>query len=273
MNPCASAMHKMLGRKESTATPPARDASPVGVELLGANVEQPNLSCLSLDNAPPVHTRSALRFNDGASMPRLSASSRRRRCDEFDSRGESPVTQNAKNRLQELFDAKGWPRPTFQQKQIGLQWTSTINVALPDGRTLYGTAAASRKTQADVAAAEAALASLAPDPEPEEDLWVDAQRGDALVKLAAYLAPHLRSTEAKSAWLQEHESDEFFSRTLERWADAGDAEAAEHLGQRGEKYRSTVAEAFIWRRFNKRVLAPGARPALLELMSLLEDAE
>ncbi|MFT6819137.1 MAG: hypothetical protein ACJATT_002958 [Myxococcota bacterium] len=179
------------------------------------------------------------------------------------------MTTNAKNQLLELFQDRGWELPTFHHSLSGPPWESSLDMVLPDNRVLKGKGSGRKKPIADVAAAEQALANLESDPDPDSDLWLDAQRGDALIKLAAYLGVDLVTPEDKSQWLQDHEADDHLASTLKRWSDAGDEEAQAYWGGRGHKHRATVVEALIWRRFHKRILGPDALPALREILQLL----
>lgn len=179
------------------------------------------------------------------------------------------MSDNAKNRLLNLFQKHGWPLPTFRRSATGPPWQSSLDMVLPNGRVLQGSGSGWRGSDADVSAAEAALATLEPDAESDDVLWHDAQRGDALIKLAAYLGLNLPTPAAKSEWLQTHEADDHLAGVLKDWSDSGDVVAQAHLGGRGSKHRATVVEALIWRRFHSRVLAPGAVHVLTEIATLL----
>lgn len=184
---------------------------------------------------------------------------------------------NAKNQIQELLAKKGLPLSaavyTSTQDFIGGPWTSTVVLTLPGQPPITGTGKAMRKTQADVAAAEDALAKLKTEPSPTDHDWAqiqaDAQAGDALLKLATYLAHDLASPEARSLWLQEYESDAALARVFDIWFEAGDPDLAAYGAGLGEKNKATLVEALVWRRYGKRVLAHEAGRALRELREAL----
>lgn len=184
---------------------------------------------------------------------------------------------NAKNQIQELLAGKGLPLSsavyTSTPDVDGGRWTSTVVLTLPGQPPIVGTGAAQRKTQADVAAAADALAKLETEPSPTGHDWgqihTDAQRGDALLKLAGYLAEDLASPEERSLWLQSHESDAALARLFDRWFEAGDPDLAVYGAGLGEKNKATLVEALVWRRYGKRVLAHGAGIALGELRQML----
>lgn len=187
------------------------------------------------------------------------------------------MMSNAKNKIQELLAGRGLPmnRVVYSSTQAGVgAWTSTVVVTLPDRPPLTGTGTAMRKTQADIAAAEDAMAKL----EAEKGtvgghdwalICAEAQAGDALVKLAGYLASGLASPEERSRWLQLHESDGALAKVFDRWFDAGDPDLAAYGRGLGEKNKSTLVEAIVWRRYGARVLGPGAGEALGELRNAL----
>ena len=184
---------------------------------------------------------------------------------------------NAKNLLLELLAKRGLgvDLATFEHEQpfLGAPWTSTVVLTLPDRTPITGVGGASTKSQADIAAAEDVLAKLAAEDASEAGDWTllaaDAQAGDALLKLAAYLATELATPEDRSRWLQGNESDARLAQVFDRWFDEGAPELAGFGRGLGEKYKSTLVEAVIWRRYGARVLGPGATEALCELREAL----
>lgn len=74
---------------------------------------------------------------------------------------------------------------THEQVQGG--WRSTLHGTLPGGALLAGVGESRRKSQADIAACEKALATV--NLEQDKALLADAGLGDALIKLAAYSDP------------------------------------------------------------------------------------
>lgn len=180
---------------------------------------------------------------------------------------------NAKNQLLELLQKRGLPLNLAdfdsQQPYPGAPWQSTVTVSLPDRPTVSGTGTGSRKSDAEVNAAADALLKLNGDDSAWDPIRAEAQVGDALLKLAAYLADDLDSPEAKSAWLQVNESDAKLARIFDRWQLAGDPDVSNYGAGLGEKYKSTLVEAILWRRYGRRVLGPEAAEALRELRRAL----
>lgn len=181
---------------------------------------------------------------------------------------------NAKNQVLELLDARGLPRSRalFTSHQIGVgPWMSTLVLDLPDRAPVTGTGTGQRKSSAEIAAAEDLLVKLEAQQHVDvlDGVQADAQSGDALVKLVAYLATGLDGPEARSFWLQQHESDGWLAGVFDRWYADGDPDLATYGEGLGEKNKATIVEALIWRRFGARVLAPGAIEALDELRQLL----
>lgn len=184
---------------------------------------------------------------------------------------------NARNQLQELLQKRGLPLNLADydshQPYPGAPWKSTVTGSLPDRQPVSGTGTGSRKSDAEVNAAEDALSRLNADEAKAASEWdpirAEAQAGDALLKLAAYLADDLDSPEAKSAWLQVNESDAKLAWIFDRWQLAGDPDVSNYGAGLGEKYKSTLVEAILWRRYGRRVLGPEAAEALGELRRAL----
>lgn len=184
---------------------------------------------------------------------------------------------NAKNQLLELLAKRGLRSDracfTSTQPSTGFPWTSTVVVTLPGRPPLTGTGSGRRTSQADIAAAEVVLVKIAAEEASEVNDWAllyaEAQAGDALLKLAGYLASELTSPEDRSRWLQIHESDASLAKVFDRWFDAGDPDLAAYGRGLGEKNKSTLVEALLWRRYGARVLGPGATEALGELREAL----
>ena len=183
---------------------------------------------------------------------------------------------NAKNQIKELLEGLGLPqdRAVYSSRQAGSgAWTSTVEITLPDRAAIIGVGTATRKTQADVAAAEDALARLEGEQATDARAWAliyaEAQAGDALIKLAGYLATGLISPEDRSLWLQVHEADKELAQVFDRWFAEGAPELAMYGHGLGEKNKATLVEAVLWRRYGARVLGPGALEALGELRAAL----
>lgn len=183
---------------------------------------------------------------------------------------------NAKNELQELYQANGWPLDwtgMFERVQTGLSggWRSSIDHTLPDGRRLVGTGEANSSSQADIAAIAVALKGMSPEL-PDATVMADAQPGDVLIKLAAYITMADASPDERSKWLQAHERDPELEVLFDRLWAAGDPDVRKYGRGRGEKFKASVIEALIWQRFQDQVLAPGAKDALADIFELVGGA-
>jgi hypothetical protein len=156
-------------------------------------------------------------------------------------------------------------------------WESTLTLTLPSGATYTGFGSASTKAQADVLAC-VPIVELLPvilaefGAQTIAGRGVDAQAGDALLKLAVYADPGEHSAAERSVWLQRNESDAALALVFDRWLAEGDPDVLAFGVGLGEKRRATAVEALIWRRYANRVLAPGATEALSELLREIERA-
>lgn len=97
----------------------------------------------------------------------------------------------------------------------------------------------------------------------------DAQAGDALIKLAAYLSPALGSAEASATWLQTFESDGHLAATFDRLQQAGEPSLAGWGPRLSQKRKATLVEALVWRRFGPTVLGEQAPKGMAQVLALL----
>lgn len=183
---------------------------------------------------------------------------------------------NAKNQLLEFLAGRGMPASyaRFSSTQAGAgAWTSTVVITLPGREPVTGIGTSYRKSQADITAAKDALPTLklaeAAAALDWAHIYAEAQAGDALLKLAGYLASGLASPEERSLWLQGHESDASLAQVFDQWFDEGAPELVPYGRGLGEKNKATLVEAVIWRRYGARVLGPAAAEALGELRDAL----
>ncbi len=143
----------------------------------------------------------------------------------------------------------------------------------PDGCTVQGTGEGRRSSEADIAAAQVALEQLRND-NPDllidwEEINVEAQAGDALIKLSVYLSPSLSSVGEKSKRLQSLESDPHLAEVFDQWKTQGDPDLAMCGTNLGEKRKATLVEAMLWRRFGMQVIAADATAQLQSLLKTL----
>ena len=186
------------------------------------------------------------------------------------------MSQNAKNQLQELLQSLGHPadQVQFRARGGGDQHEAWVEVGLSDRVHITAHGQASRRTEAEIKAAEDALVQLrAQHPE----LWLDwtqiyaeAQAGDALIKLAAYLSDDLPTPEDKSRYLQAVEADAHFVRVFDHWRSQGDPDLVLLGPNLGKKNKATYVEALIWRRYGQQVLGPGSSDHLQALLATLQ---
>ena len=131
--------------------------------------------------------------------------------------------QNAKNKLADLIKSLG-----HQDNEITKYQCETVNparatlvVTFPHGLTLEGTGKASRKTEAEIIASQEVINQLYKY-HPElvvdwDELMVEAQRGDALIKLGVYLSEDFKRPSDKSFELQKMETNERLANVYDRW--------------------------------------------------------
>jgi len=184
------------------------------------------------------------------------------------------VKKNAKNRLLEYVQSLGLSPNVvrFKTNQTGMSggWRSLVEVTLPDGRSLSGVGLHNGKRDAEIAACEEALAGIETHTA-EESTWSDAQPGDLLIKLAAYMTLQGASPEERSQWLQQNEQDVVLAELFDRWWGEGISDVRDLGSGRGTKYKATAVEALIWRKFKDRVLRPDAKEALAEIVKLVSS--
>lgn len=182
---------------------------------------------------------------------------------------------NAKNHLKELLESLGTTLEEgtvirSQEPSPGT-WESTVTVKVPGLPEATGSGRSRRRRQAEIAAAEVAFQALKEMGPDWSRVFRDAQAGDALLKLSAYLAEDLDSAESASRWLQARESDDALAEMFNRWKAAGDEDLVGYGTGLGTKQKASLVEALIWRRFGARVLGPEAKSALAELRTLLSQ--
>jgi hypothetical protein len=185
------------------------------------------------------------------------------------------MTENAKNQLQELLQDLGCDRncADFQPSPpLSYLHGSTVTVTFPDGRSVRGTGEGMRISDADIAAAQAALKQMRID---YADLFIDwdvvsveAQAGDALIKLGVYCSKEFKTAEDKSKRLQTLESDKHLAKIFDQWNNNGDPDLAIWGPHLSEKRKATLVEALLWRRYGQQVISVTAPK---QLQSLLES--
>jgi hypothetical protein len=184
---------------------------------------------------------------------------------------------NAKNQLLELLKNLGCSEDCadFQPESMspsGLH-QSTVVVSFPDSRTVQGSGRGSRKADADIAAAKDAIEQLSNNYPDLIVNWaeinVQAQAGDALIKLGIYLSTAIKSASDKSLQLQRLESDSHLARVFDYWKAQGDPDLAIWGANLGEKRKATLVEALLWQRFGTQVISTNAFGQLQALIKMI----
>jgi hypothetical protein len=185
------------------------------------------------------------------------------------------MSENAKNKLQELLDNLGCVGNciNFRSTPLADLHCSTVTVTFPDGRIVYGTGKGQRKSDADIAAAQDAL-DLVDRIYPYllvdwDELNIQAQAGDALIKLGVYLSPELKSTAAKSKGLQNVENNAHLAKVFNRWKAQNDPRLAVWGTNLSEHRKATLVEALLWHGYGQQVIATNASAQLANLLSTL----
>lgn len=191
------------------------------------------------------------------------------------------MSANAKNDLFELLQHLGcWEsmaRFSSSYHQASGGFSATVQVDFPDGRRVEGWGMASKKTQSEINAAQDALDTLVlhhPDLKINwDEVFVEAQAGDALIKLGVYLDARLPTAAEKSYLLQRLETDAHLVRIFDQLQADGDPDVAIFGENLGEKRKATWVEALIWRRYGKQMLHPGWEAAYQGIMDMLTPQE
>jgi hypothetical protein len=187
------------------------------------------------------------------------------------------MTGNSKNQLHELLKNLGCSEDcaVFQPKLISSSgWhKSTVDISFPDGRTVQGTGMGSRKSEADMSAAQAAIEQLQNE-HPDlivdwDEINVQAQAGDALIKLGIYLSADIKRASDKSLQLQRLESDSNLAQVFDQWLARGDCDLAFWGPKLGEKRKATLVEALLWRRFGRQFMTTDIAKQLQALIKTL----
>ncbi|HEY9699092.1 MAG TPA: hypothetical protein V6D10_17660 [Trichocoleus sp.] len=188
------------------------------------------------------------------------------------------MSENAKNELLELLDDLGCSKDcvAFQPTLISSGFHhSTVTVQFPDGRTIQGTGRGQRSPNADIAAAQSVLDQLHAN---HRDLLIDwdkikveAQAGDALIKLSVYLSSDLKNADDRSKRLQKLESDSHLATVFDQWKVQGDSDLVMWGTELGEKRKATLVEAILWRRFRTQIITTDVSVKLQSLLKLLSE--
>ncbi|MFQ3584353.1 MAG: hypothetical protein SNJ85_05385 [Cyanobacteriota bacterium] len=128
------------------------------------------------------------------------------------------MSENAKKQLLEILKNLGHLEEcanfetTLSSLPPNPQNSIVVTVKFPNGRAIRGTGNEQCKVDAEILAAHSILEILR-NTHPEllvnwEEIYVEAQVGDALIKLGVYLSESLSTVSDKSKELQKWESDQ-----------------------------------------------------------------
>jgi len=191
------------------------------------------------------------------------------------------MSENAKNQLFEILKNLGCLEEcaSFQTTLSSSlppnsQHSTVVTVTFPDGRVVRGTGNGKCKDDAEIMAAQTALEILSKT-YPEllvnwEEIYVEAQAGDALIKLGVYLSVSLKTARDKSEELQKWESDLHLAKVFEQRKAKGDPDLDIWGSNLGEKKKATLVEALLWRRYGSQIMTDDAP---LQLQSLLKTLQ
>ena len=185
------------------------------------------------------------------------------------------MTENAKNKLQELLDNLGCTGncANFRSIPLSNSHLSTVVVTFPDGRIIRGTGEGHRRADSDIAAAQDALDRVEKEyPDLLVDwikLAIDAQAGDALIKLSVYLSAESKSAAENSSRLKDSEPNAHLAKVFDRWKAQNDPRLAIWGTTLNEHRKATLVEALLWQDYGQQVITANAPIQLADLLSTL----
>ena len=185
------------------------------------------------------------------------------------------MTENAKNKLQELLDNLGCTGncANFRSIHLSNSHLSTVVVTFPDGRIIRGTGEGHRRADSDIAAAQDALDRVEKEyPDILVDwikLAIDAQAGDALIKLSVYLSAESKSAAENSSRLKDSEPNAHLAKVFDRWKANKDPRLAIWGTDLSKHRKATLVEALLWQDYGQQVITANAPIQLADLLSTL----
>ncbi|MFK7979156.1 MAG: putative dsRNA-binding protein [Saprospiraceae bacterium] len=185
-----------------------------------------------------------------------------------------------KNKLQEFAQNIGYLADSIRYESLAISqgqtfFKSKVQVSFNLGIRITEEGIGATKLVAQNNAAAAALKTLKANHPELAVNWktvdMEAQAGDALIKLAAYLTDKLSSSEAKSRWLQRVESDANLEAMFDKLHQEQDPSVAMFGKNIGKKHKATWMEALIWEWFNNKGLPPTLKQNLQVVFDFLEE--
>lgn len=188
--------------------------------------------------------------------------------------------ENARNELDKLLKDLGCNETNNENDYITEEITpqgyfqSTLEVRFPDGRVVRGHGEGQGKANARIMAAQDVIDKLRCSYKDLEVNWdeinVEAQAGDALIKLGIYLSEDFPKSSDKANRLQQLEPDDHLVEVFDYWKENGDSDLAKWGDGLGHKRKSTVIESLLWQRHGKKIIDANA---IQELQSLLKNID
>ena len=190
------------------------------------------------------------------------------------------MSENAKSQIFKILKNLGCLEEcvnfetTLSSPPPNTQHSTVVTVKFPNGHAVRGTGNGQRKVDAEIVAAQSVLEILR-NTYPEllvnwEEIYVEAQAGDALIKLGVYLSESLRTASDKSKELQKWEPDQNLVKVFEQWKAKGDPDLAVFGSNLGEKKKATLVEALLWRRYGSQIMTDDAPLKLQSLLKMLQ---
>ncbi len=184
---------------------------------------------------------------------------------------------NAKNYLQNFIQKLGHlPERAlhYDSRAAGEGFESTVTLQL-DGRDLTGAGFGFNKKEAEKDAANSLLQRIYHDhPDLNRDwtlIRMEAQAGDALIKLCIYLNDNYASAAEKSYWLQTFETDQKMTEIFDEMHADRDPRVTIFGKNLGAKRKATYIEALIWREYGQPFRKESIQAELTDLFAFLGE--
>lgn len=105
-----------------------------------------------------------------------------------------------------------------------------------------------------------------------DEVKKEAQLGDVLIKLYAYLSDDTETAAAKSMWLQKNETDKNLADIFDTLQAQNHASVSLFGNNLGAKRKATWIEALIWRMYGDKILSPTANQEFVKLADFLRQS-
>jgi len=168
---------------------------------------------------------------------------------------------NYKNELSELVQNIGYLAKHIQYRTLEEEngFTVLVVITLNKDIEVRAEGSASTKKEAQMRAAKNALADLETNYPILSVNWdkvnVEAQKGDVLIKLYAYLKDSLGSRGEKSLFLQRNESNANLADIFDKLQQQQHPDVTIFGDNLGWKHKADWIEALIWKQFNEDDIA------------------